>query len=402
MSATNSESVARVDASRNGATDELDDAVRTLLERYLARLDEHVETLVARIQEQIVEFRAVPPAEIGGSMKAILSVVLARPGTPEANADQIAALDEVARQSAAEGFPLEALTRSIQLVAREVHRTIAADAQARGIDGSAVVCMYDSAWQFTNDAAATIAAINNDVAVEFARRDNDRRADFLRGVLYGGIAPSRIRAEASLFGLDPARQYHPIRARPASQRQEEALTLAIRRTGSTVHHRAVLALLEGELVGLAPERPEVEDGLLVAVGALCDLETAREAFQTTRAALDAAAGFGRTGVVALGELGPLPLVFASDDLGDMLEREHFGPLEEERQGGLEVEETVRTLLEHDQNVEEVAQALHVHGNTVRYRLARFRELTALDIRRTDHLVIAWWLLARRRARRQAR
>lgn len=61
---------------------------------------------------------------------------------------------------------------------------------------------------------------------------------------------------------------------------------------------------------------------------------------------------------------------------------------------------MRALLADDLNIDAVSRALHVHRNTVRYRLRRFRELTGLDIRKIDHLVITWWLLARRGARQR--
>ena len=62
----------------------------------------------------------------------------------------------------------------------------------------------------------------------------------------------------------------------------------------------------------------------------------------------------------------------------------------------EIEATVRLYLDCDQQVPEVARRLAVHQNTVRYRLHRFTTLTGLDVRRTEDLVTAWWLLNRRR------
>lgn len=45
--------------------------------------------------------------------------------------------------------------------------------------------------------------------------------------------------------------------------------------------------------------------------------------------------------------------------------------------------------------------LQVHANTVRYRINRFREATGLDVRRTEDLMTAWWLLNGRRTVWQA-
>ena len=57
--------------------------------------------------------------------------------------------------------------------------------------------------------------------------------------------------------------------------------------------------------------------------------------------------------------------------------------------------TVWTWLRCDQNVDEVATRMHIHRNTVRYRLTRFKELTELDLHRTDDLIVAWLSLGRR-------
>jgi PucR C-terminal helix-turn-helix domain len=385
-------------ASADGAAEEIA-VLRELAQRYLEHIDEHVDELTDRIREEIVEYRRIPAEELHGPVKTLITAVLTGIENLPLDAAGIPALEEVARARFAQGVPLDALTRCVQLVAREGLRTADAEARALGIDSRAMLRAYDFTWRFANDAAATISAVNTDIAVELARRDNERRAEFLHGVLHGGIAPSRIQTESSLYGLDPEGLYHPIRARPADQRQEEALTVAIRQTGSTAHHRPMLALLEGELVGLVPGRPEIGGELVAALGEQCELASAREAFEATRPALDAAVAFGWTGVVELADLGPLPLALASGHLADLLERQHFAALDAEGQGGAEIEETVRQLLDHDQNSERVAEALHVHRNTVRYRLRRFRELTGLDIRSTRDLIITWWLLARRYARR---
>jgi DNA-binding PucR family transcriptional regulator len=41
----------------------------------------------------------------------------------------------------------------------------------------------------------------------------------------------------------------------------------------------------------------------------------------------------------------------------------------------------------------------MHRDTVRYRVTRFRDITGLDLRRTDDPVTAWWLLKWRQVER---
>jgi putative transposase len=54
--------------------------------------------------------------------------------------------------------------------------------------------------------------------------------------------------------------------------------------------------------------------------------------------------------------------------------------------------SVRTFLGNRRHIAETAAALSVHTNTVRYRLARFAELTGADLEDTETLIEVWWAL----------
>jgi sugar diacid utilization regulator len=57
-----------------------------------------------------------------------------------------------------------------------------------------------------------------------------------------------------------------------------------------------------------------------------------------------------------------------------------GPvIDYDKDHGTQLLETLRAYMECDRNVQEVAQLLHVHKHTVRYRLRRVTELTGLDV-----------------------
>jgi DNA-binding PucR family transcriptional regulator len=128
------------------------------------------------------------------------------------------------------------------------------------------------------------------------------------------------------------------------------------------------------------------------------LQEVHRSFAEAEEALATARAFGVTGLVELTALGPLPLATAAGNLAARLEREHFCELDKLGRTGEEIEQTMLTLLDLDQNVDATAARLHLHRNTVRYRVTRFRNLTGLDLRRTDDLVTAWWLLKWRQAR----
>lgn len=367
-------------------------------QRYLADFDAHVDRVVTGLQQSIVEYQSVPHAEIRTSTLAIVATVMSLIPSQRIEVADLAPLGELAKRRAEQGFPPEALARSIQLGSRLVLEEIDRLAAEEGVEAATMLLVHDSTWQFATDAASVIARINHEIAVDIGQRENGHRADFLRAVLRGALPPQQVTVEARNFGLDPSVPYHPLRARPADRKDEDRLSLLIRRTTTTQAHRPVLAVVDGDLVGLVPQRPTVDgQPALIALGAAAPLTSVAESFRAATLALDAAVAFGRTGVVTLQDLGPTPLTLIGDDLAAVMQRHHFGQLDQDPGAGADVARTVWTWLCCDQNVDAVAREMHIHRNTVRYRITRFRELTALDVKRTDDLVIAWWILGRRAA-----
>jgi hypothetical protein len=327
-----------------------------------------------------------------------VSTVLAQ--IPEMTIDvaDLAPLGELARLRAEQGFPPEALTRSIQLGSLLVLQVIDQLAVDEGVDTATMLRIHDTTWQFATDAATVIATINHEIAVDIGQRESGHRADFLRAVLRGALPPQQIIAEARNFGLDSSARYHPLRARPADRKDEDRLSLMIRRTCTTHAHRPVIAVVDGDLVGLVPQRPTVDEiPAIIALGDAAPLNAIAGSFRAASLALETAAAFGRTGVVTLDELGPLPITQLGDDLAEVVVARHFSQLDRDQGAGLDVARTVWTWLCCDQNVDEVAASMHIHRNTVRYRITRFRELTALDVKHTEDFVLVWWVLGRRSA-----
>lgn len=372
-------------------------AVQKLVDRYLDDFDEHLDALVATMQERIVEYQSVPPEEIRAFTQALVPAVVSQLPQLALNPLDVEPLAVVARRRAEQGFPPEALTRSLQIAAREMLREVDKLAAKDGVDAALMLQIHDLSWQFATDAAAVIAAINHEIAVETGRRESGRRADFLRAVLRGTLPPQQVKVQSGDFGLDAALPYYPVRARPSSSRDETRISLLIERTCATHTHRPVLAVIDGDVVAVTPKQPDEASSMLIAVGDPAELTSLAEPFRAATLALETGLAFGRTGVVTLEDLGALPAILLADDLAALLQKRYFGDLSTDEGANADIARTVWTWLECDQNVDQVAHRMHVHRNTVRYRLGRFKELTDLDLRQTNGLITAWLTLGRREA-----
>jgi PucR family transcriptional regulator, purine catabolism regulatory protein len=77
-------------------------------------------------------------------------------------------------------------------------------------------------------------------------------------------------------------------------------------------------------------------------------------------------------------------VLVSDVLGEAIsyDREH----------GAEIVPTLRTWLERGRRTPEAAQALHIHPNTLLYRIRRFEEISGRSLASTESLAEVWLAL----------
>src|SRR6187397_1742366 len=87
--------------------------LEALVARYAAEIDVHVDPLLVRLRDELVEYRAVPFEDLRSSTQAILHAALGAIMTGRVDPGEIVALDELARRRVEQGFPLEAMTRSI-------------------------------------------------------------------------------------------------------------------------------------------------------------------------------------------------------------------------------------------------------------------------------------------------
>ncbi|HKS98646.1 MAG TPA: helix-turn-helix domain-containing protein, partial [Rugosimonospora sp.] len=149
--------------------------------------------------------------------------------------------------------------------------------------------------------------------------------------------------------------------------------------------------IDGDVVAIVAARPEPLAGAVLAVAGPVPLAEVPRAYAEATRVLAVARRYGRTGVVDRSSLSVRVAVGQQVELGELLYRRYLAELAP-TPAGRELLGTVRVLLQHRRSVPATAEALSVHENTVRYRLARFGELTGADLADTDTLVEVWWAL----------
>ena len=101
---------------------------------------------------------------------------------------------------------------------------------------------------------------------------------------------------------------------------------------------------------------------------------------------------GRTGLQGIPELN-WRLAAIKDDYVDSLFRKRFlEPIEAKGEFSEELLDTIRTWMLNGRVVSRTAEVMHVHQNSVRYRLGKFSELTGFDSDDIDDLIGLAWVL----------
>jgi sugar diacid utilization regulator len=134
-----------------------------------------------------------------------------------------------------------------------------------------------------------------------------------------------------------------------------------------------------------------EDPPTVVISAVChELADYPRAAVEVRRVMDLLARIGRPGQVELaGELAVSRLIAASVPSAQAVDtaRQLVGPIVElDRAGSAELLPTLRALLAEEGQVRGTARRLGVHENTVRYRMAKVRDSSAIDPHRLDSLL----------------
>ncbi|WP_311922324.1 PucR family transcriptional regulator ligand-binding domain-containing protein [Microbispora sp. H10836] len=233
---------------------------------------------------------------------------------------------------------------------------------------------------------ATVAALR--VAMVRSERETLRRqgAETLAELLQDVLDPETARRRLALMGLPPDRDVVLLVVRDAA---DDAVVRALAEHPHLMlrRHRDLYVLTAAAVATAELEAvPGIAAGVSRPVTSGSSLRVAqREALWAASRAAEAgrplvAYGEDTTGRWLPDDVGVLAAL-VEHVLGDVLryDAEH----------GSDLITSVRTWMERDRRVDDAARALHVHPNTLSYRLRRFGALTGRDLSATGDFAEVW-------------
>lgn len=368
------------------------------------RLDEVTATMVSRILQEVPVYRRLPPEGLANVKRLasrntrVLSKALETGG--RLDPEDLRYVAEHARERVRRGVSLEAMLHAYRVGTTAFWEECIAEGVALGFSRNAALELARRTSDLTDD-------LTTHAAETYVREESRLRAlsdqaarDLLEMLLRGEASGDALKSHLAAPGLDSAENLLVVLGRISSTETSQSDALhtashAITRALSTGRASPLIAIRAGAIVAVAPLEgvPPVAERLhrvhdeLRAEGTelFCGLSTPRSSLTGVPGGFDQAAlAVSRASieqpVVSLSDLPVVQnlLIGATSTMRSLLVAKAL----EINLGGREVRsgmrETLQAFADADMNVTQTAKDLHVHPNTLRYRLGRIRERTGRD------------------------
>ncbi|MEV5824161.1 helix-turn-helix domain-containing protein [Spirillospora sp. NPDC052242] len=339
-----------------------------------------IDEVVRAARSQSPPVARLPEEETRRHVALVLPVVLAREG-------DLAAAARLGADRAAQGVPITALLHGVQAGRSRAAQIAVVRGRAAGVPEQV---MLTALLELEPRVGALERAVVNGyrtAELELARTARDVRFQVLRRLLHGEAPADEDVLHA---GLRPDGLYRCLTSNVADPVQVRAVERRLAVCGG------VFGLVDGRLSGLTPRLPDgLDDDVLVVCAPPARLGEVDELYALCGAALGAAEARGLRGLRELTDLAGVTALAAQPALARLLNRTLLGPLNPDDPFHRELAATALAYLDHERRLDRTAAALHVHPNTVRYRLGRLEEVvgaspgaegTVLDTLRW------WWAL----------
>ena len=345
-----------------------------------ADLPEVAEHVVTAIIDEVPSYTDAFSGPMGETIRNAVQLALAGflslasgrrgadPGTPTAPA--VEGSYQLGRGEARSGRTTEALLAAFRIGARVSWREMSMTAVDNGVDGESLVAFAELVFAYIDElSAAAVAGHTDELAT--SGRVRQRMLERVAHHLLIGSPVDQVAAAAERAGWEPPKtltavivpesQVRPVltavspgtlQAADQPELDERALLLV---PDAHAHRRqALLRTLAGRDALAGPARPWLE----------------------ARASYDRALRAYAAGLESDTEAHLVALVLDADAAARAdLRSQLLAPLEDLRPGTAEkLTDTLRAWLLHQGRRDEVAAALYVHPQTVRYRMGQLREL----------------------------
>jgi hypothetical protein len=303
------------------------------------------------------------------------------------------------RRRAVQGVPADDVVACYWAVLSVLRDEFIARASAAGIPSEIVLAGTRRLWDMTDRLSVILMQARHEIDIYLARRDERQKLALLQRILNGNLLPSEVSQLGSAYGLEPDSQHWVFRARHP-EGTTQSLSRHIELTCAGQYFPPLVGPIDGDLAGITCKRPSVNDDVtvLATVGPF-PVTMLGQAFAECTRLLNVAARYGKHGLVDRESLSVRIAVIEESEIGAALFHRYVATVLDSCPMADRILESVQVYLAKHRRVQAAADALLIHGNTLRYRLDKYTSLTGADLTNTEVIIEVWWALEYWRVRR---
>lgn len=364
-----------------------------LIDVLLGERSELAQRIGAAVRQHLAAYRLIPTESFDFEVSVLVGQLLAVVGGPrEALRDhELADLAAVGEHRAGQGIPVDDMLRAWRVAVEAAVEYVCEVARRKGLGDTQPLEFVQHVLRWSDLASVETTRGYRRAELAVGRAADERHVQFVRGALLGTIPGAELRMKAEAYGLDPAGEYVALRARLDQNVSLRQLEKVVGFHDPRRERRGLCAYVDSQIVGFMTEAPPRDLDGVIGFGPPKPLERLSESYRLAARALVTAQACGLRGTYDIESLGLRPAVAMDADVGESLRRRYLEPLAAANSAG-ELMATLRAYLACGMHVERTATRLFVHQNTVRYRIARFEELTGANLGNTEVLLEVWWAL----------
>ena len=354
---------------------------------------EFLDLIVDRIRSQQEFFLTVPVEAVRQDVSLAMEWTLqfCRTPTDILSDNEVAVLDQFGESQSLLGVPVEEMLHAWHTGVDVFAEVVSDRAEQFGVSSEGVLAFLRTVIHASNLGMTVGARAHRRTDLALDRGATDRRTSFVRAVLLGTDDGSQLRLRAEEYGLDTERRYVAIRAQPSSDQPWQDLESTLGLAQAVHAGTGMSALIDGELVGFMASPVRAASPGRAGVGTWNVVDDLARSFQRASRVLRALRRLDIDGTYDLAGVGLRAAVLEDADMGEALHDRYLANLLDS-EFGAEVIATVRVYVLSREHVDTTARRLHVHPNTVRYRIAKFEEIADVSMRDPEVAFRVWWAI----------
>lgn len=368
----------RVDERSGGGLDTIR-VIASRLDGEQAILAQRAET---EIFQQLASYAAVPRTEVAVSIRrnirrAINTLLTHTVPAPNVGDEAVT----TTRERSDEGVPIEDILQAYRVSLRVIYDRFTQLADEIEAPTAAALECSNLLWQLGDWFTGAAAIEYQHAQFDSALRASVQRTGLIRSLLRGELSTSDIDNAAETLGIRRDGLFRAFRVIDA----EDPVSL-FRRLGRSRGHLVVVGESSQSCVGFTSTSLDVTPSGKAGLGTTVPLARLAESMQVADDVLGVLEDVSDTGVYDVRSLSWRLAVAAAPHVSEYLHDRYVRPLLDMGSFGEVTLTSVRTYLACDLNVREAAETLIVHRNTLRYRLAKYEELTTASFSKMNDLV----------------